>query len=489
MAFYKCAGIYATRNSNTEINAISGNIIKFTSSLSMPLMSCKTNFSAKQDLHGQSGSYPAGGQLWDEVWELGSISTVTGEKSGSTANIRTKNVIKVTENTRYSIVKPSGNQMFILFYRSDNTVIQYVQNTGDIGVYNLAATVNASVTNGTFTTPAETDYIMFRWDGITTYSAGVSINYPSTDTSYHPYSNICPINGVSGIEFLATKKNIFIPEDCVLENYYEVNPDRTVKVLASNSKSWDTLPEIPIKAGTYTVSKTVAGGRLTIRTALSNYESNAIALLDGQTSASFTIAEDTKFRIKIMTSYSSYPVDVGIMIELGSTATNYQANSYSYLGLNFGFTFFGGSIDLTNGILTNSYKTKIKIRDIGYWNYSETGKRFYVNNVSDVFRKTDWAEHIGLCDCYKEGKVGNNRGDDFAFGFYDNSLYIRDSMYTDVNEWINAVGDYYITYKLAVPNNISFEHRDVNTFVGINSMWANSGDILSIEYRNITQGG
>ena len=31
------------------------------------------------------------------------------------------------------------------------------------------------------------------------YENNISINYPATDTSYHPYSNICPISGFSAV--------------------------------------------------------------------------------------------------------------------------------------------------------------------------------------------------------------------------------------------------------------------------------------------------
>jgi hypothetical protein len=144
----------------------------------------------------------------------------------------------------------------------------------------------------------------------------------------------------------------------------------------------------------------------------------------------------------------------------------------------------GGYYDFTTGKLVVTHKAKVKLRDLGYWNYSTSANRFYVNNINDVFQKTDWNKHIGLCECYNEGRVGNNQGDDLAFAFYNATIYLRDNNYSDVQTWLNAVGDYYITYQLATP--IEYDLSDtanITALVGVNNVWSDTNGDTTVDYK------
>lgn len=116
--------------------------------------------------------------IWDEVWEVGGITWGTGINDSSTDKIRSKNYIPVCPNTSYFINVPrSGGpylQTNVFFYNKDKSFIS-------------SLFVNVNQSQRTITTPANCYYMRFYPYGAygTTYNSDISINYPSTDTSYH----------------------------------------------------------------------------------------------------------------------------------------------------------------------------------------------------------------------------------------------------------------------------------------------------------------
>lgn len=113
--------------------------------------------------------------VWDEEWEAGGISDTTGEKIPQSSRIRSKNYIPCVPNMSYCLVSPlTSNDVRIAYYRADFSFISMTPWT----------------VNGAFTTNASAHYMMFFTAGAygNTYHNDISINYPSTDTAYHPYA-------------------------------------------------------------------------------------------------------------------------------------------------------------------------------------------------------------------------------------------------------------------------------------------------------------
>lgn len=130
----------------------------------------------------------SGVNVWDEEWEVGNvdISTTTGEliPTYGSGNIffRSKNYIEVFPNTSYWDYNGyvTGNYRFF-FYDADKNYLSFVSHP-----------------KGTvLTTPANCKYMLFRCLSATgyEYENNISINYPSTDHYYHPYTGrSIPIN-------------------------------------------------------------------------------------------------------------------------------------------------------------------------------------------------------------------------------------------------------------------------------------------------------
>lgn len=118
--------------------------------------------------------------VWDEVWESGSVDGTTGEKEESPGRIRSKNYISVVPNTTYYCLPPSTSTgLNIYFYTIANL---YIGNTGA-----------GSSQDYLFTTPSNCTKIYFSTYGTNTntYNHDICINIsdPNKNGTYEPYSD------------------------------------------------------------------------------------------------------------------------------------------------------------------------------------------------------------------------------------------------------------------------------------------------------------
>ena len=175
---------------------ITGNPVSFTAKAA-PLRKLEVAFAPKQDLHGYDSPWPAGGGVnkWDEETELGTLNTTTGEETASTVIIRTKEYIPVVAGETYRFITKSGvnEGVWMLFYDSNHTVITERLPSGAATAYNARRFDSGY----TFTAPTGCAYVRWYFQskyGVD-YQHDTSLNYPSSVTTYSPYSNECPILG------------------------------------------------------------------------------------------------------------------------------------------------------------------------------------------------------------------------------------------------------------------------------------------------------
>jgi len=116
----------------------------------------------------------AGANVWDEQTEGGTYNNTTGEPQNSSTLTRCKNFIKVNPSESYYLVIGSTSALNIL---------QYGENKEYLG----SSALIQNIASREFSVTANTYYIRFYFVG-TTYNNDISINYPSTDTTYHAYN-------------------------------------------------------------------------------------------------------------------------------------------------------------------------------------------------------------------------------------------------------------------------------------------------------------
>ena len=208
------------------IRSANGTIATFNDGADLvPLKSCEVTVTPSQSGTGDpSPTNPrplnsfssltvehTGANLWNEDWELGSL-TASGTDYPSTARIRSKGYTEIKEGLTYFVFS-SGETADIHFYDENKDHLSYVQRT-----------------NTTFTTPTGAKYIRFCMSVAygTTYNNNISINYPSTDTSYHAHVTPDP-------HTLALGSTVYgLTGDCVTGEFEETHG----VILDLSSLSW-----------------------------------------------------------------------------------------------------------------------------------------------------------------------------------------------------------------------------------------------------------
>lgn len=151
----------------------------------IPMEECEVTLVPAQDLHGYSKPWAGGANYnkWDEEWEVGYIDS-QGNNTPSTVNIRSKNHTPIEPNTSYYLKSGYTTVVYCpIFFYDANKVF-------------LSANLQ-QIWNTVITTPPNARYIRFYMNSAygDVYNNDIGINYPSTETDYSPYANICPISG------------------------------------------------------------------------------------------------------------------------------------------------------------------------------------------------------------------------------------------------------------------------------------------------------
>lgn len=124
-----------------------------------------------------SGMRAISPNIWDEEWELGAYSLLTGEKDTNNSCVRNKNLVPVKPSTGYQYSNATNDIIRFVYYDRNKNWCGYLSGT---------LTNNKVV----FTTPSNAFYMSFYYTG-TTYNHDIQIclnSYPQK-TVYHPYSS------------------------------------------------------------------------------------------------------------------------------------------------------------------------------------------------------------------------------------------------------------------------------------------------------------
>lgn len=181
-------------------------------------------------------------------------------------------------------------------------------------------------------------------------------------------TNVRALSGYTGLTASQRGKNLLDTSAFDSLEYYTVNADGSITVNSSDSRSWANVPAlIFLKAGTYTLSRSLTGSQCYIRSSLDNYASNVCSLGNTATEKNFTLSEDAYIKVKV--GYNgTYPFTDSYLLEVGSSASSFEAynaaadisDSWSSIG-----AIYGGERDLTLGTLKKTYELiELKVSDM-----------------------------------------------------------------------------------------------------------------------------
>ena len=342
-----------------ELKTVSGNPISVSDALARPAESLVIEINPIQDLHGYDNPWPAGGganklpAMVDGTYEGNGVKAVVvngiATLSGTTS--ATGNAFSIPLASTYTV--PDGAYLHCLNSVANGSLSPSFEFSEDVANNNIPVTLNPA--NRIYSVPSakagcKIDRIRFYIGTGLTISGTFApmICMDSTERSFSPYSNICPITGFTGVNVQRTGKNL-LPNLTGIYNSTQLNLG-----VDSDSAVYSHF----LKAGTYTLSVGFAEGvhyGAYYRGSNDGSNTNIFTVGSQDTSGTFTISKDGYYRFWLY--YSNGVSKDGVewfQLELGSTATYapYTGTTYAITWQTEAGTVYGGSLDVTSGVLT-----------------------------------------------------------------------------------------------------------------------------------------
>lgn len=196
----------------------------------------------------------------------------------------------------------------------------------------------------------------------------------------------------------------------------------------------------------------------------------------------------TDFQIPIPSGAKFFRASVNkttnIMLVNGTSALPYAPYNADTFTLNLGQTIYGGYVDWKNGKLVVTHLViHFNSQDLT-WTYQDANTRFYTASLANVIEKPSTATVMpeGFnCECYNPHVYSGLADLDIAVAVSGN-IFVKDANYTDVTNWLNAIGNQKFVYPLATPIEIDLPATMPSTIEGEQNWFADSGDI-ELEYK------
>lgn len=498
--------------SNYETYTMNGDIVSFPNGAGgVPLKDLTLDIEAVQDLHG-----------YDHPWVGGAGKNLLKVTNFSVGQTKSVNGVDFTYNSDGSFTingTSSTNNNFVNLNYTANTITIPYGVSANIGFYASSANSNVILQWSTptgqpvslpcsssgFNISADTTATLgsnnSSWLRIQIPTSGTTVNnlkiYPfwclssNKLTQYEPYENICPIVGWDEVNVTRTGKNLW--------GGIELKKLNGFNNRSSSTTDWSS-DKIRVNGGspiTLTIyeNPNYIGGSI----GLSEYDANgtyisSYTIVNPQSSTTYpytntrTLNANTEWiYIRGYRSGGNSPInDVVAQLELGSTATAYEPYNGQTYTTDLDGTRYGGTLDVTTGVLTVTWKS-VDMGNISWTQDSSPNQAFFSGtNLTD--RKYGTAV-VAISSAYKF--YGNNTSSGLfsnmnngEFGFYQTSttIKVKDSRYANASDFQTGVVGQTIVYELATPQTVQLTPTQVQTLLGQNNIWADSGKV-EVTYR------
>lgn len=309
-------------------------------------------------------------------------------------------------------------------------------------------------------------------------------------------TNVRPISGWDSVDVNVVEKNLLpYPYNSATSTNngitFTANSDGSVTVngtatgtavfILKNMNSWKTLP-----SGTYTLSGCPSGGGNGRYALIAQFYDNGTfkGLYDYGSGATDTYLSEvampissSNFYIAIWQGTTFNNETFKPMLERGSSVTAFEAYNGNTTTVDLGQTVYGGSLDVTSGVLTVD-KIHYKGSDLTWAIASTTNYQFRCNEALPIIHGSNNAYlTTGICSAYKAVTV-NATYNQNSFGVnYGAQLYVRDDRFSDLASFVSSIADVDFVFPLATPTTVTLTPTQVNTLLGQNNVWADSGDV------------
>lgn len=491
-----------------EYGTAEGDMASFITNINYPLKELEADIVAQQDLHGYSHPWAggAGKNILPNTLVSGTLDGITYTAnddgsvtvSGTATNVSLKVIATMTLGAGTYKANGGITNATVSVRLNSTSGTEIASSNGNDVSFTLSAssTIVACIRVGNGVSASGTLYPMIRLSSV-------------SDATYEPYANICPIVGYDDVDVNVTGKNLLAypyyngtskTSDGIT---FTVNSDGSVGVngtATANTNFWfcyqDTSKTLPI--GTYkcapsgvNIPDSVYLHARTIKNP--NYVNTNVTEKN-----TFTITEqgDGLYAVSLRVS-SGTTVTNGIfypMVVVGSeTNTSYEPYKGNTYTTDLGSTYYGGTLNVTTGVLTVTHGYV----DLGTltWNFTNNSQRQYYYS-GDIASEINSPETSGIvaniiCSNYNVVRyldVYNNAVDGSIGISSSGRIAIYDTAYTSIeasaSDFKTAMSGVQLVYELATPQTVQLSPQEVETVVGQNHIWANSGQIY-VEFHYV----
>lgn len=484
-----------------------GEIVNFTSTDKAKITSVSVPIAPTQDLHGYANPWPGGGGV-NKIYFVG-YSTDYYQPFSSVL----QPVIDVDRQT--ITMNCAGSGQTVLLYKHDFPAGQYTVSFKNsayakriiVRCFDANGTMltseDISVTNGvwnnfyqgwyingvTFTIPNEADHF---WLGLGVSGdvsnnevvlSEIQLELGSTAHDWQPYSNICPISGLTGLSVYRTGKNLF-------------DSDNLDTVSVSAGDRWGHKYTA---AGTYAIKAYGVGANAylyarvlnTDNTWSSNYyivgnttaTAQIITITSGQTLCVFDAFEHTESQASDL--FNNWKLQVALSSTQPDQYYPYEGNTYAVNWSTQAGTVYHGTVDVVTGQLAVDWV----MVDLGSltWYYNSTlypTWPFFYAVVNE--KKNGW--NNGIMEAYRLTSGQYTRSEDFVFtcaSYYSaKNVIIRDSRFTDPSAFKNAVTGQKYVYELATPLTYQLTPKQIAALTE-NYVWVSNGASITVVVSDV----
>ena len=490
------------------LETVSGAIASFSDGAdNMPIKKLVATIEPVQDLHGYDHPWPAGGGKNLLPYERG-----TTNLNGITYTPQADGGLKVqgtlTSNSFYYFYTDLEGLHF-----TPGETYRFSLNDDAASGINMHLYVDGvsqkSDKNYTFEIPstATKAYVRLRVTGTAGETSFDEVVYPmvmlasNEDTSWVPYSNICPISGWTELNGARTGKNIFggnAMKEAILTNIRDSTADGSVVTYPASKARGAILFEGFQPNTQYTLLLNL---RRTDTTVIGTRDINlAVKYTDG-TETTLRVTHDgtgNRVNYKFLTDASKSVATFKGVYNSASTEID-TAMSGIFVGnvdwddfepynddseaisVNWQSTageVYGGTLDVVSGKMRVTWGSF----DIGnvVWNNDTANKRFF-RQVNGIKLTTGPRRTRLLCPVYQSIHDGRSLGNTPDFSIYgagtSEAIYIQESRYGTVAELQEANQGNIVVYPLAAPIEYQLTPQEVTTLLGTNHVWTDVGPV------------
>lgn len=210
------------------------------------------------------------------------------------------------------------------------------------------------------------------------------------------------------------------------------------------------------------------------------------------TASTYTASQDCYVVCWFNKVYSEYTeldfVDRGVQIEFSYNPTDFESYKHDEYSITFSSeagTVYGGKLDVVKGELVVD-RAMVDLGTLNWAGWTESGSIIFNAIVEGKvrIRKSEL-----LCSQYKPNynvSVWRDLLDFEITGASNDRVYIRDSRYSDVATFKAAMSGVKLVYELATPITYQLTPQEINTIIGTNTIYSDTGDVSILYPKTLT---